>query len=165
MQCSRIVIVNLAIKLCSKWTINKETKLHRSKRNKISGAQLEIFYDRGGFVELRYFDKLFFKGTKKKAPQEKILELFLLDTLKTIFWIEHLTQGWTQLGPFFPKSGHSFQFSKKGRGGPPSPPSCAPKYLSKKNFHMKPVKKRSITHHLEWKAINETRYVNYIPAA
>ena len=33
--------------------------------------------------------------------------------------MEDSTQGWTQLGPFFPKSGHFFQFSKKGRGDPP----------------------------------------------
>ena len=42
---------------------------------------------------------------------------FLLDTLKTTFWMEHLTQRWTQ-------SGH---FSQKGQGRPSlSHPSCAP---------------------------------------
>ena len=47
-----------------------------------TGVQPEIFQGRGGFVELGHFDKLFVKNTKK-APQRKILELFLLDTLKT----------------------------------------------------------------------------------
>ena len=43
--------------------------------------------------------------------------------------MEDSNQVWTQLGPFFPKSGHFFRFSKKGRGGlpaPPPPPSCVP---------------------------------------
>ena len=41
--------------------------------------------------------------------------------------MEDLTQEWTQLRPFFPKSGHFFRFSNKGKGGlPPPPSSCAP---------------------------------------
>ena len=43
--------------------------------------------------------------------------------------MEDSNQVWTQLGPFFPKSGHVFRFSKKGRGGLPAhtpPPSCVP---------------------------------------
>ena len=40
----------------------------------------------GGFVELKHFDKDFVKNTtEKEALQEKILESFLLDTLKTTF--------------------------------------------------------------------------------
>ena len=31
--------------------------------------------------------------------------------------MEDSSQGWTQLGPFFLKSGHFFRFSIKGRGG------------------------------------------------
>ena len=31
--------------------------------------------------------------------------------------MEDSTQGWTQLEPFFPKSGQFFWFSKKGSGG------------------------------------------------
>ena len=57
------------------------------------------------------------------------MELFLLDTLKTSFSMEDLTQEWTQLGLFFPKWGHFFRFSNKSRGGlppPAPPPSCAP---------------------------------------
>ena len=53
------------------------------------------------------------KAQEKRDPQGNILEFFLLDTLKTTFWIENLTQRWTQLGPFFPKLGHFFQFSKR----------------------------------------------------
>ena len=51
----------------------------------LSGAQPEIFQGRGGFVELEHFDQCFVKNTRKKAAQEKNLELFLLDTLKTTF--------------------------------------------------------------------------------
>ena len=32
--------------------------------------------------------------------------------------MEYLTQTWTQLGPFFPKLGYIFQFSKKRRVAP-----------------------------------------------
>ena len=33
------------------------------------------------------------------------MEFFLLDTLKTTFWMENWTQRWKQWGPFFPKTG------------------------------------------------------------
>ena len=36
-------------------------------------------------MELGRFDKDFVKNTRKKVPQGKILELFLIDTLKTTF--------------------------------------------------------------------------------
>ena len=53
------------------------------------GAQPKGFQVRESFVELGHFNKPFFKNTrKKKAPQAKILEIFLLDTLKTAFWME-----------------------------------------------------------------------------
>ena len=50
-----------------------------------AGAQPEIFQGRGGFMELGHFNKLFIQYSRKKAPHGKILELFLLDTLKTAF--------------------------------------------------------------------------------
>ena len=81
----------------------------------LSGAQPEIFQGRGGFVELGHFEKRFVKNTRKKTPKENILELFLLDTLKSTFWMEDSTQGWTQLEPFF-------LFSKIGRVGLTPPP-------------------------------------------
>ena len=40
--------------------------------------------------------------------------------------MENLTQRWTQSGPFFPKSGHFFRFSKRAGEASPLPPSCAP---------------------------------------
>ena len=51
----------------------------------MSGAQPEIFQGRGGFVELGHFNKYFVKNTIKKAPQGKILEFFLLDTVTITF--------------------------------------------------------------------------------
>ena len=56
----------------------------RSRRNN-PGAQPEIFQGRRGFVKLGHFDKHFIKKSRKKASQGKILEFFLLDTLKTTF--------------------------------------------------------------------------------
>ena len=57
----------------------------------ITGAQPDIFQGRGGFVKLGHFDKHFIKKSRRKATQGKILEFFLLDTLKTTFWIANLT--------------------------------------------------------------------------
>ena len=43
------------------------------------------FSGQGGFVKLGHFNKHFIKKSRKKAPQGKILEFFLLDTLKATF--------------------------------------------------------------------------------
>ena len=53
------------------------------------------------------------KHKKKKVQQGKFLEFFLLDTLKTTFWMENLTQRWIQSGPFLQNEGVSFDFQKK----------------------------------------------------
>ena len=53
--------------------------------NENAGAQPEIFKGRKGLVELGHFDKHFVKTQEKKVSQGKILEFFLLDTLKTTF--------------------------------------------------------------------------------
>ena len=50
-----------------------------------------ILQDREGFVELGHFDKHFVKTQEINALQGNILELYLLDTLKTTFSIENLT--------------------------------------------------------------------------
>ena len=39
--------------------------------SKQTGAQPEIFQDRGGFVELAQLDKLFVKNRRKKGPAGK----------------------------------------------------------------------------------------------
>ena len=57
------------------------------------------------------------KTHERKVTLGKILEFFLLDTVKTAFQMKTLSQRWTQLEPFFPKLGHFFQFPKKARGG------------------------------------------------
>ena len=86
----------------------------------------KIFQGRESFVELGHFNKHFVKNTRIKTPAGKQFWIFLLSTLKTIFWVENLTQRWIRTGPFFPKSGQVFRFSKSSRGGLPLPPSCAP---------------------------------------
>ena len=50
-----------------------------------------------------------------ERPQGNILEFLIVDTLKYTFWMANLTQRWTQSGPFFPKSGYFFWFSKRGK--------------------------------------------------
>ena len=51
----------------------------------ITGTQPEIFQSRGSFAKLRHFDKHFIKRSRKKDSQGKLLEFFLLDTLKLHF--------------------------------------------------------------------------------
>ena len=96
--------------------------------NKYAGAQPVMFQGRGGLVGLGHFYKHFDKNTRKKVPQGKIWELFLLDTLKTTFWMENLTQKWKQSGHFLQNQGTFFSIFKIGQGSlPPShPPSCSP---------------------------------------
>ena len=66
------------------------------------------------------------KTQEKESQQEKILEFFLPHTLKITFWIDNLTQRWTQSGPFSPKSGHFFRFSKRTVEASSLPCSWAP---------------------------------------
>ena len=75
-------------------------------------------------VELGYFDKHFVKTQEKEAPQGNSLEIFVLNTVKTQFWLENLTHRWKQ-------SGHFFSVFKKSRGGLLSFPSLAPVSVSK----------------------------------
>ena len=77
-------------------------------------------------VELEHFDEHFVKTKNKESPQENILMFFLLDTLKTTFWVENLTQWWTQSVPLLPQSGHFFLFSKRAGDTSPLLPSCTP---------------------------------------
>ena len=73
----------------------------------------KIFQGRRGFVKLGHFDKCLSKTQVKKVLQRKILELFLLDTLKITFWMEDSSQGWTQLQVLFSKIKALFSISKK----------------------------------------------------
>ena len=52
---------------------------------KKSSMQPEHFQSREVFIILRLFDKHFFNNTRKKVPQGKILDFFLLFSLKTTF--------------------------------------------------------------------------------
>ena len=67
--------------------------------------------------------KSFLKTQEKRSRRENFGD-FLLDTLKTTFWMEYLTQKQTLSGLFFPKIRELFSIFKKGPGRfPPSPPS------------------------------------------
>ena len=72
----------------------------------------------GRFVELGCFDKDFVKNTGKRDPAVKYFEVFFLDTLKTTFQMENLTQRWTKWGPFFQKSGCFSIFNQAGEASP-----------------------------------------------
>ena len=50
-----------------------------------TGAQIEIFQGRGGFVKVGHFYKRSVKNSGKKGSAGKISDFFLLDTLKTTF--------------------------------------------------------------------------------
>ena len=70
---------------------------------------------------------------EKKASRENFLMFFLLDTLKTAFWIENLTQIWIQSGPFFFENQGTFSdFQKRAVKASP-PPSCASELKKTKN--------------------------------
>ena len=85
----------------------------------MAGAQPEIFQGRWGLVGLGYFYKRFVKNTRKKGSAEKNLGVFLLDTLKTTFWMENLTQRWMQLVHSLQNQGTFFSIFKIGQGRPP----------------------------------------------
>ena len=82
-----------------------------------TGTQLETFQDRGAFVVLGNFCKHFVKNTRKKGPVANNLGVFSPRYPKTTFWMENLTQRWTQ-------SGHLFLIFRIGQGRPlpPLPP-------------------------------------------
>ena len=55
------------------------------------GAQPDIFQGRGGLVKLGHSEKHFVKNSRKKGLAGKTLKFFLLDTVKTTFWMVNLT--------------------------------------------------------------------------
>ena len=61
--------------------------------------------------ELGYIDKHFLKNAKRRSHMETFLRFFLLDTLKTTFWMKSLTKRWTPSGPYFQNLGTFFDFS------------------------------------------------------
>ena len=71
----------------------------------------KIFQGRRGFVKLGHFDKCLSKTQVKKVLQRKILELFLLDTLKITFG-RFKPRVDTITGPFFQNQGTFFDFQK-----------------------------------------------------
>ena len=88
-RCTEIIhiIPDIAIAASQLLTIKIKYKKVKECHDIIKnpGVQPEIFEGRGGFVKLGHFDKHFIKKSRKKATQEKFLEFFLLDTLKTTF--------------------------------------------------------------------------------
>ena len=76
-------------------------------------------------MKLGHFDKRFVKNTKND-PQGKILELFLIDTLKNYILNGRFKKmDIRALGPFFQNKGTFFDFHKKpGEASPPWLRAC-----------------------------------------
>ena len=88
------------------------------------------------FVEVEQFDKLFVKNIRKRGRAGKHFEFFLLDTLKTTFLIENLTERLTQSEPFCSKSEHCFRCSKQA--GETSPLPLVARLWVRLNMHQNP---------------------------
>ena len=103
-------------------------RLQKKKKCLSAGAHPNIFQDSGveGLWDFGTLVNISSKTQENEAPERKILEIFLPDTLKTTFWMENLTQRWTQSGLFFPKYRHFFRFSKRAGKTSPLHPSCMP---------------------------------------
>ena len=65
------------------------------------------------------------------------MEFFLLDTLKTIFWMEILTQRWTLSESFFLNQSTFHDFLKRTGEAYPFPPCCEPESWSIKKLFLK----------------------------
>ena len=76
-------------------------------------------------MELRHLNTTFHIQHTTNWLQGKKSELYLLYTLKNIFWMRNLNHKWTKSKPFFPTFGHFIQFSEKGGEAVP-PASCGP---------------------------------------
>ena len=74
-------------------------------------------------IFLGHFDKHFIKKKQgKKGSVGNILESFHLETPKSTFFMENLTQRWTLSGPFYQNQGNFFNFQKRaGEACPLSP--------------------------------------------
>ena len=92
------------------------------------GTQQEIFLGRGDFMKFGHFNKHLVKNTRKEGPTGKNFAFFSLDTLKTTFRMEKITQSWIQSGPFFQNQGTFLDFEKKGKRDFPTS-SLAPALL------------------------------------
>ena len=78
------------------------------------GAQPNIFLGRWFCGTSELWKKPSLKKRQgNRVTQGKIVECFLLDTLKTIFWMENVIQKLTQSETFFRKLGHHFSIFKK----------------------------------------------------
>ena len=87
------------------------------KNNAWVQACNQNFQSRRSVVELGHFAKHFLKNILKRPHRETFCEFFLLDTLKTAFLMENLTQRWTQSGSFFSLRIRAlFSIFKKFRG-------------------------------------------------
>ena len=57
------------------------------------------------------YKRMLSAGAQQAQETEAHRETLWSFTLKTTFWIENLSQRWTQSGPFIPKSGHFSSFA------------------------------------------------------
>ena len=81
-----------------------------------ASTQSEIFQGRGGLRKLAHFDKQFDKKLTKTAPQGKILEFFLLDTLKNNILNGEFNPEMDTIRAFFSQNQGTFYDFKKRAG-------------------------------------------------
>ena len=72
------------------------TGLSLNRKTVFRRATTKFFQAQGKFCAIKSFDKLSSRAQDKNDPQGKRLEIFLLHTLETTFWLENLTQRWIQ---------------------------------------------------------------------
>ena len=76
------------------------------------------------------------KHKKRTLRREKFWKFFLLDTLKTTFWMENLTQRWIQPRPSFQYQGTFFDFQQRAGEASPLPTLVARLFNSYGRLHI-----------------------------
>ena len=97
--------------------------LFKKARNQklFRAGQPETFQGKGCFMEFGCFDKNFVKNTKK-GTAGKTFGVFFSKIFLNYILNEKFNTKMVRSGPFFPKSGQLFQFSKKAGDASPSFP-------------------------------------------
>ena len=97
----------------------KNVSEYGGKHDFISGAQLEIFYGRGDFVDLGHFNKVFVKNAKEKAPQANNLETFSPRYSSNYLLNGRFNPSMNTIRVFFSKIRALFSIFKKRQGRVP----------------------------------------------
>ena len=114
-----------------------------------AGVQPESFQGRGGFVELKHFDKLFVKNTSKKGSAGKKFWAFSPRYYQNYILNRRFNPWMDAIRAYFSKIRALFSIFKKGKGKPRSPPSprCVPEMIRTLSLPCYFIRtKKSLTH-------------------